>query len=91
VGLIDGIDMTVKPIVHRLAAGANQRARENEAQENQHPVVRQALTGGDRSTRKSPDRRKPGNRLEKLSDGAKTGVSQCWLECKAGVVHALIM
>ena len=83
--------MAVKPVVDRLAAGANQGSRENEAQENQHPVVRQALTGGDCTTGKGPNGRKPGDRLEKLSDGAQARVSQWWLESKDGVVHAFIM
>jgi hypothetical protein len=38
-GLIDGIDVSIKPIVDRLATGTHQGARQQNTPNDQQPIV----------------------------------------------------
>jgi hypothetical protein len=38
-GLIDGIDVPVKPVVHGLTAGTDPRTRQQNTPDDQNPIV----------------------------------------------------
>ena len=65
-----GVDVTVEPVVHRLAAGAHQGAGQYQPEQNQPGLPAQPLTRGHHTASKSPHGRKPGDGFEQLRDRA---------------------
>ena len=80
VGFVDGVDMAIEPVVHRLAGGAHQRAGQQHAHQHQAPAVGHRCAGGHHPAPECPHRREPGDRLEQFGDGG---------QCRPG--HASIL
>ena len=73
VRLVDGIDMAVVPVVHRLAGAADQGARQGDAGQQKQPIRTDGGAGRHNPAAEGPHGRKPGNRLQQLKHRARFG------------------
>ncbi len=66
VGLVDGVDMTVAPVIGCLAHAADDRPGEHDPEDRECPVSRERNARRDHAAEIGPHRWKPGDRLQQF-------------------------
>ena len=69
--LIDGVNVSIKPIIHGLTAGAHQRPSESDADDDQQPTAFGTYARGNSTASECPHRREPRHRFQQLKHRRK--------------------